>query len=158
MNVTHAAGEQAMATVRNAFRGGLAALLATVPAASNAVTAPIIQTPEQITWQACPPAAPPGAQCAFLAGDRNQPGLFSYRIKLPDNYQMFPHVHLSDEQVIVLQGEYHAGFGDHVDRERAHVLTPGSFMLIPAGMPHYAWSKGETILQVYALGPWALKR
>jgi hypothetical protein len=32
-------------------------------------------------------------------------------------------------------------------------LTPGSYASIPAGTPHYAVAKGETIVQVNGVGP-----
>lgn len=135
-------------------------LVAPLPAQAEATAAqtPITKTAEEIAWVDCPPPAPAGAQCAFLAGDRTQPGLFSYRIKMPDNYRMFVHVHPTAEQVVVLKGEYHAGFGDKIDPGAARTLPAGSFMMIPAGLPHYAWTKGETIVQVYAQGPWAMKK
>jgi hypothetical protein len=29
-------------------------------------------------------------------------------------------------------------------------------MVMPKGEPHYAWTTGETIVQVHAIGPWGL--
>ncbi len=35
--------------------------------------------------------------------------------------------------------------------------TPaGSFVVMPKGTHHFAWTKGETVLHVYAFGPWGL--
>ena len=32
-------------------------------------------------------------------------------------------------------------------------LAPGSFVHLPAGMPHYAWAEVETIVQINGTGP-----
>ena len=32
-------------------------------------------------------------------------------------------------------------------------MTTGSFIVMPKGMPHFASTKGETIIQVYAIKP-----
>jgi hypothetical protein len=36
---------------------------------------------------------------------------------------------------------------------RAPHLPPASFVHLPAGMPHYAWVEGETIVQINGAGP-----
>jgi hypothetical protein len=35
-------------------------------------------------------------------------------------------------------------------------MTAGSFIVLPKGMPHFASTTGETIIHVYAIGPWGL--
>ncbi len=70
---------------------------------------------------------------------------------------MPPHVHPTTEQVVVLEGIYFAGFGDTVDKRKAVALPAGSFLLIPAGEPHFAWTEGPVVVQVYAEGPWGMR-
>jgi len=42
------------------------------------------------------------------------------------------------------------------DLKTAKPMTAGSFMVMPKGVSHFAWTRGETILQVHAIGPWGL--
>ena len=48
------------------------------------------------------------------------------------------------------------GTGETLDKGRGHPLPAGGFMVMPAGERHFAWATGETIVQVYAIGPWAI--
>src|SRR5437899_12558647 len=84
----------------------------TNPAAS-VLKAHIMLTAEEMRWQACPPSLPPGATCVTIEGDRNAPDvLFTYRIKMPDNYRITPHFHPADEHVTVISGTFNMGLGD----------------------------------------------
>jgi quercetin dioxygenase-like cupin family protein len=117
----------------------------------------IMTTPDEITWGECPPAVPAGAKCAVIEGDMNAPDvLFAFRIKLPDNYSISPHFHPADEHVVVLSGTFNVGLGDKLDTNASKAMPAGSFMVMPKGTHHFAWSKGETVIQVYAIGPWGL--
>jgi quercetin dioxygenase-like cupin family protein len=114
-------------------------------------------TAENIKWGECSPVLPPGAKCAVLEGDPKTPDrLFAYRIRMPDNFQVPPHFHPADEHVLVLSGTFNMGHGDTLDKKNSHAMTAGSFVVIPKGQHHYAWTKGETVCQVYAIGPWGL--
>jgi hypothetical protein len=35
-------------------------------------------------------------------------------------------------------------------------MLAGAFGFWPAGMKHFAWTKGETIIQVHGVGPWGI--
>ena len=118
-------------------------------------TGAIVSAPEDIKFEECW-GAPPGGKCAAMSGDHLKPGLFAHRISLPAGYKMPPHVHPTDEQVVVLSGVYHAGFGETFDKSRTTALSAGSFILIPKGAPHFAWTDGETVVHVYAEGPWGM--
>lgn len=125
--------------------------------AKAAVASHILLTPDQVSWGACPPALPPGPQCAVVEGDPKTPdALFALRARLPDGYQIPPHFHPADEHVVVLSGVFNMGLGDKLDRAASHALPAGGFMVMPAGKHHYAWAKGETVIQLYAIGPWDL--
>ncbi len=36
------------------------------------------------------------------------------------------------------------------------VASAGALGVIPAGMHHYAWSPGRTVIQLHGMGPWKL--
>jgi hypothetical protein len=36
-------------------------------------------------------------------------------------------------------------------------LETGGFVVLPAGMKHYAWSTTETVLQIHGKGPFEIK-
>jgi quercetin dioxygenase-like cupin family protein len=128
----------------------------TNPAAA-AVKTHIMVTPGDVRWGACPPMLPPGAQCAAVEGDPAAANvLFATRVRMPDGYRIPPHFHPADEHVVVLQGTFTVGTGDAFDPAKGTALGAGSFMVVPKGMHHYAWTTGETVLQVYAIGPWGL--
>ena len=43
-----------------------------------------------------------------------------------------------------------------VDRSKGHALRAGAFAMMPTGTRHFAWTKGETILQLHGTGPWGI--
>src|SRR3954467_7818190 len=60
----------------------------------------VVVKPDQVKWGPAPPALPPGAQAAVLAGDPHQKGAAcTVRLKLPDGYKVPPHRHPVDENV-----------------------------------------------------------
>jgi quercetin dioxygenase-like cupin family protein len=128
----------------------------TNPAAAT-VTSHIMVSPEALTWGPCSPALPAGSQCATVEGDPAAPNvLFTFRAKLPGGYQIAPHFHPADEHITVISGAFHMGMGKTVDRAAGHAMKAGSFMVMPKGTAHYAWTEDETIVQVHAIGPWGI--
>jgi quercetin dioxygenase-like cupin family protein len=116
----------------------------------------IMVVPDQLKWGPAPPALPPGAQAAVLAGDPSKPGMFVIRAKFPDGYTVPPHWHPTDEYVTVLSGTLMAGLGDKIDPGSMHALTAGGLAKMPKRTNHYVRAKGETIIQVQAVGPFEL--
>jgi quercetin dioxygenase-like cupin family protein len=117
----------------------------------------IMVTPAEVKWADCPPSIPPGAKCANIEGDRSAPNvLFTYRLKMPDSYRIAPHFHPADEHLTVISGTFNMGLGEKFDEKSLKPMVAGSFMVMPKGKPHYAMTKGETVLQVHAIGPWSL--
>jgi quercetin dioxygenase-like cupin family protein len=117
----------------------------------------VMLTPDQMQWGPAPPSLPAGAQLSVLAGDPSKPGgLFTIRAKLPDGYKIPPHWHPEDENVVVVEGTLVMGMGDKFDPAVEHEMTAGSFALMPKGAHHFAWAKGETLIQVYGTGPFAI--
>src|SRR5207302_4841524 len=64
--------------------------------------------------------------------------------------------HPNDEHLTVIQGTFVIGMGRSASRETAKELPVGSFLLIPNRTDHYAWAKGETIVQLHGVGPGGL--
>jgi len=117
----------------------------------------IMVKPDELKWEACSAAIPPGARCATIEGDRSAPNvLFTYRLKMPDNYKIPPHFHPADEHLTVISGTFNMGRGREFDANAMSPMVAGSFMVMPKGAPHYALTRGETVLQVHAIGPWGL--
>jgi mannose-6-phosphate isomerase-like protein (cupin superfamily) len=117
----------------------------------------IMLTPPDLKWEDCTGPLPPGAKCTTIEGNRSAPNvLFTYRVKMPDSYKIAPHFHPADEHLTVISGTFNMGMGDKFDMKASKPMTAGSFMVMPKGHAHFAWTKGETILQVHAIGPWGL--
>ena len=148
------AGPVTLLAIGLAVAGTLLAQEATNPAAA-AVKTHIMTTPEEIKWGGCSPWLPPGAKCAAIEGDPKTPNvLFAYRMKMPDNYRIAAHFHPADEHLVVISGTFNMGLGDKLDPNATRPMTAGSFMVMPKGTHHFAWTKGETIVQIYGIGPW----
>jgi hypothetical protein len=113
----------------------------------------VVVRADDIKWGPAPPALPPGAQVAVLMGDPSKPVPYVLRAKMPDGYKVPPHWHPTAENVTVIKGTLMIGRGEKFSTEGADALTPGSFMSMPTEMRHFAWAKGETIIQVHGIGP-----
>ena len=113
-------------------------------------------TPNDVKWGPAPPALPAGAQIAVLSGDPSKAEPFTIRLKAPDGYKIMPHWHPTDENVTVLEGTFVMGVGEKFDEAAAHGMPVGSFVRMPKGTRHYAMAKGETVVQVHAIGPFVI--
>jgi hypothetical protein len=113
----------------------------------------VVVTPEKLKWGPAPPALPSGAEIAVMHGDPSKEGLFTVRLKMPDGYKVPPHWHPTDENVTVLQGTFMMGTGDKFAADTAMALPAGSFAHMPKEKRHFAFAKGETIIQVHGTGP-----
>jgi mannose-6-phosphate isomerase-like protein (cupin superfamily) len=119
-----------------------------------AVAQHAVISPDQIEWKPAVGALPLGAQIAVLDGDPAQPGLFTLRLKFPANYQIAPHWHSTNEHATVLSGTINIGVGEKFDKSKAHAVSAGSLMVMPAKTNHFAWNDGEVVLQLHGMGPW----
>jgi len=128
----------------------------TQAAAGKAEQSHTMITPNDVKWGPVPPALPAGAQFAVLSGDPLKAGPFTIRLKAPAGYKIMPHWHPTDENVTVLEGTFAMGVGDKFDEAAAHDMTAGSFVRMPKGTRHYAMAKGETVVQVHAIGPFVI--
>ena len=112
--------------------------------------------PPPLKWGPAPADFPAGAQMAVLEGEPGGSGLFTVRLKMPNGYKIAPHTHPTDENVTVISGNFRVGMGDKFDTKGMMTLLAGGFVTAPQKMAHYAEAQGETIVQVHAIGPFAL--
>jgi hypothetical protein len=116
-----------------------------------------IHRPNDIKWQDGPAALPPGAKFAVLEGDPTKEGPFTLRIQMPDGFRIAPHIHPGIEHVTVISGTFNFGMGDKFDQSATQAMPAGTFGFWPAGMKHFAWAKGETVVQAHGMGPWKIE-
>ena len=108
-------------------------------------------------WSPAPPVFEPGAQIAVMQGDPSKAGEeFTVRLRFPNGYKVQPHTHPTTEHVTVLAGTFLVGMGSTFDRTKMVAFEPGGFVSAPAEHAHYAAAKGETVVQIHAIGPFAL--
>ncbi|MEP6732758.1 MAG: cupin domain-containing protein [bacterium] len=107
-------------------------------------------------WGPAPAIFPAGAQMAVMEGNPGGTGLFTVRLRFPDGYKIPPHTHPTDEHVTVIAGNFLVGLGPKFETKGMLSLTAGGFITAPANAAHYASAKGPTIVQVHAIGPFAM--
>jgi hypothetical protein len=112
--------------------------------------------PGAVKWGDPPPVLPKGAKIAVLKGDPSKPGPFVMRGMFPSNYKVAPHTHTQPENITVLSGALYLGFGDKMDTKTGHALQAGGFHYLPGKTPHYAYTKGPTVVQIHGEGPFDL--
>ena len=129
----------------------IAASVAPQAASAQSAAAPALK------WGAAPPVFEPGAQMAVLQGDPSKAGEeFTVRLRLPNGYRIAPHTHPTAENITVIEGTFLVGMGSTVDHAKMLTLPRGAFASAPAQHPHYAEARGATVVQVHAIGPFAL--
>jgi hypothetical protein len=111
---------------------------------------------KDLKWMDGPPGLPAGAKFAVLDGDPSKEGLFTIRAVLPANYKIPAHWHPTAENVTVLEGTLYIGMGEKLDESKATALTAGGFTALPGKMGHFAFSKEGAVIQVHAMGPFAI--
>ena len=107
-------------------------------------------------WGPAPAVFPAGARMAVLQGDPGKSGPFTVRLEFPKGYKIPPHTHPTDENVTVIAGTMKLGMGDMMDAAKMMTLKQGGFITAGANMSHYAMAKTRSIVQVHAMGPFAL--
>jgi quercetin dioxygenase-like cupin family protein len=116
----------------------------------------VVVAPGDIKWADAPPSLPPGAKMAVLEGDPGKKGPFTVRLQMPAGYKIPAHTHPTAERVTVLSGTFHLGTGDKLDETTGQELGAGGFVVMPAGMKHFAWATDETVIQVSSMGPFVI--
>ena len=144
-------------TSRTGLRHYTAAVILAFSAPSNwAQSAPhMMVEADKLTWAAVP-SLPKGAQIAVIEGPMNEAVPFTVRLKFPANYRLPAHWHPAVERVTVLSGTFNMGSGDSFDSSKTHAVNVGGMMIMPAKSTHFAWTSGETVVQLHGTGPWGI--
>jgi len=112
--------------------------------------------PDALTWRDAP-GIPKGAQTATVFGDPTKPGeLYVSRLKLPPNYQLPPHTHSYEMNIItVMSGSLGYAHGDKFEK-KGEMLQPGAVLVHAGKIAHYFWTGNEeTIIQIQGVAPGA---
>lgn len=125
-------------------------------ASADKHAAHLMVAPDQVKWGPAPPSLPAGAQLAVIEGDPSKAAPFVIRGKFPDGYRIPPHWHPTDERVTVIQGTFGIGLGEKFDPAAGREMPAGSYAMMPKGTRHFAWAKGETVIQVAGVGPFVV--
>ena len=122
-----------------------------------AASEPKVLNSTNLVWGDAPPGLPAGGQLAVLSGDPTKKGVFTVRLRMPAGYKIPPHTHPTAELVTVISGSCHLGSGDKFDESVGKKMEAGSFVVIPAGLKHYAWATEESVIQIHGEGPFGIK-
>lgn len=123
-------------------------------AASAAQKAEVVIAAE-LQWG---PSELPGIELAVVSGDPAKAGeMFVLRARMQDGAKFPVHTHPGAENVTVLRGTLLVGIGNKFDLARAQTLSVSDFVRIPGGLQHFAQAKGEVIIEVSGLGPFAIQ-
>jgi quercetin dioxygenase-like cupin family protein len=109
-------------------------------------------TPVQVRWFT-PSYYTDGRQRAQLLGDSSQGGAWIDRVKIPAGKRVLAHTHPQDELVTVMEGTWYLGEGTKFNSAKLKAYPAGSFIVIPAGVPHFVAAKdGIVIVQLNGNG------
>src|ERR1700750_270727 len=108
---------------------------------------------DEVRWFT-PPYYNDGRQRAHLFGDSSQGGgTWVDRVKIPGGAHVLAHTHRQDELVTVIEGTWYLGEGARFDSAKLKGYPAGSFIIIPAGVPHFAAAKeGTVVVQMSGTG------
>jgi len=109
-------------------------------------------TADEVRWFT-PPYYNDGRQRAHLFGDSSQGGTWIDRVKIPGGASVLAHTHAQDELVTVIEGTWYLGEGAKFDSAKLRGYPAGSFIVIPAGIPHFVAAKqGTVVVQLSGIG------
>lgn len=136
-------------TVSVALALALRASTAAPPESKKQVTA---LAPQDIRWFT-PAYYTDGRQRAHLRGDSSKGGDWIDRVRIPGGSRVLAHTHPDDEIVTVIEGTWYLGIGERFDETKLKPYPAGSFILIPADVPHFlATREGPVIVQASGRG------
>ena len=116
-----------------------------------------VMNPADLKWGDAPPGLPAGGKMAVLNGDPTQSGPFTARLKAPAGYTIKPHTHPTAERLTVISGSFKIGMGEKLDEKSMQEMRPGSYVVLPANMAHFAKATGkDSIVQIDSEGPFQI--
>jgi len=92
-----------------------------------------------------------GIRTTIVAGDPSLPGRYTIRLTIAPNTRIQAHTHRDNRSAVVVAGVWYFGYGPVAKTEAESALPPGSFYTEPAGVAHFAETKGEPVT-VYITG------
>ena len=108
--------------------------------------------PQDIRWFT-PAYYTDGRQRAQLHGDSSKGGDWIDRVRIPGGSRILAHTHPDDEIITVIEGTWYLGIGERFDETKLKPYPAGSFILIPADVPHFlATREGPVIVQASGRG------
>ena len=111
-------------------------------------------TSEQVRWFT-PPYYTDGRQRSKLFGDSDRDGVWVDRVKIPGGKRVPAHTHPHDELATVIRGTWYVGVGERFDATKLKAYPAGTFVMIPAGVPHFVATRGgPVIVQLNGAGKW----
>ncbi len=99
----------------------------------------------QVRWFT-PPYYTDGRERAQLLGDSSHGGTWVDRVKIPAGKRVLAHTHTQDELVTVIEGTWYLGEGTKFNLTNLKGYPAGSFIVIPAGVPHFVAAKEGTVI------------
>src|SRR6478752_9722249 len=109
-------------------------------------------TADQVRWFT-PPYYNDGRERAQLFGDSSQGSTWIDRVKIPSGARVLAHTHPQNELVTVIEGTWYLGEGAKFDSAKLKGYPAGSFIVIPAGVPHFVAAKeGTVVVQLSGIG------
>src|ERR1700745_3094324 len=102
-------------------------------------------TPLEVRWFT-PSYYTDGRERAQLLGDSTRSGAWVDRVKIPAGKRVLAHTHPQDELVTVIEGTWYLGEGAKFNPTNLKAYPAGSFIVIPAGVPHFVAAKGGTVI------------
>jgi len=109
-------------------------------------------TPDKVRWFT-PPYYSDGRQRAHMLGDSSEGGTWIDRVKIPSGARVLAHTHPQDEIVTVIEGTWYLGEGAKFDSAKLKGYPAGSFIVIPAGTPHFVAAKEDiVVVQLSGIG------
>jgi quercetin dioxygenase-like cupin family protein len=115
-----------------------------------------VMKPSDLKWGDAPPGLPAGGKMTVLNGDPGQAGPFTVRLKAPAGYKIMPHTHPTAERLTIISGSFKVGMGEKFDESSMQVMTAGSYVVLPAGMAHFAKGARASIVQIDSEGPFQI--
>src|SRR5579863_4489628 len=106
------------------------AFAALLPLAAHAQQATVVASPAAVKWKAAPAALglPKGTMLAVVYGNPSKAESFATRTKFPAGAKVMPHKHPVDENITVLSGILHIGFGDKFNPKKGIAIRAGGFI------------------------------
>ena len=116
----------------------------------------VMVTPDALEWGDIASMAAP-AQIAVIEGDLGAAEPFTFRLHLPEGYEILPHVHPEYERLTVISGTLHFAHGEEFDRDATMELPQGSVAIMAPGEPMFGYAAEDTVIQLHGTGPWGIE-